>query len=38
MNRPYATTAILLLSGGLVLAQGQTPAAGMNPQQSARPD
>jgi hypothetical protein len=31
MKRLYATTAILLLSGGLALAQSQGPAPGMNP-------
>jgi hypothetical protein len=31
MNRLYATTAILLLSGGLALAQGQGLAPGFNP-------
>ena len=31
MNRLYATTAMLLLSGGLALAQSQAPAPGMNP-------
>jgi hypothetical protein len=31
MNRLYATTAILLLSGGLALAQGQGLAPGVNP-------
>jgi hypothetical protein len=31
MNRLYATTAILLLSGGLALAQGQGMAPGINP-------
>ena len=31
MNRLYATTAILLLSGGLAVAQGQGLAPGLNP-------
>jgi hypothetical protein len=31
MNRLYATTAILLLSGGLAVAQGQVLAPGFNP-------
>ena len=31
MKRLYATTAILLLSGGLALAQSQGMAPGMNP-------
>jgi hypothetical protein len=31
MKRLYAATAILLLSGGLALAQGQGMAPGMNP-------
>jgi hypothetical protein len=31
MNRLYATTAILLLSGGLAVAQGQGLAPGFNP-------
>jgi hypothetical protein len=31
MKRLYATTAILLLSGGLALAQSQGLAPGMNP-------
>ena len=31
MNRLYATTAILLLSGGLAAAQGQGLAPGFNP-------
>ena len=31
MNRLYATTAILLLSGGLAVAQGQGLGPGFNP-------
>jgi hypothetical protein len=31
MNRLYTTTAILLLSGGLAVAQGQGLAPGLNP-------
>ena len=31
MNRLYVTTAILLLSGGLAVAQGQGLAPGFNP-------
>jgi hypothetical protein len=31
MKRLYATTAVLLLSGGLAVAQGQGLAPGLNP-------